>query len=464
MRNHIYRPAMFAFYDRTRIEKKLEAMAEKGWIIEQVGAPFWKYRKSEPKKLHVSVVYVADASVYDPSSTPSQDLLEDLSAENGWKLEVSWGQMQIFYNEQEKPIPLETDPVTQVEAIHRAMKKNGVRASYWNIAFSVWILVMLGIQFHLNPLGFLTSVSIWLIPDCMIIAANALLDLGFWHFWYRKASAAAEQGEFIELWNHRVLSWILSGLTILILVCMILSFRGRWAFAVLCFLPVTLTIVGVNGMRTAMQKAGVKKKTNFLVCLLTSVVLSITLLAGVCFVSIHYHLLDERKPVGSYEIYPGREIPVYADELPLRMEDLTDTTCQDWSLEREENASFLLSETTYHQWPLTDDPDVADMAYIITEPKFDFLYDFCKNEILSVNQDEVSDGTIWYVNHYEPIDPAPWDATEAYQLLNSTDAEHVIKRNDFILCYGDKIVELHMDDKQTLTEAQIKTIAEKLHP
>ncbi|MBR4036702.1 MAG: hypothetical protein IKJ05_08270 [Oscillospiraceae bacterium] len=37
--------------------------------------------------------------------------------------------MQIFYNENENPVPLETDPMVQVNTIHSAMKKNFIPSS-----------------------------------------------------------------------------------------------------------------------------------------------------------------------------------------------------------------------------------------------------------------------------------------------------------------------------------------------
>ncbi len=468
MRKYMRQFAMFAFYDRVRIEQHLEKMAARGWFLESIGTYFWKYRKEEPKKLHVSVVYVAEASAYDPAPTPGEELLEDLSAENGWKRVLSLGQMQIFCNEQENPVPLETDPVMQVESIHRAMKKHGIGGAWANLGCAIFILLLQGFQFHLNPLRFLTSISIWLVPLAFIMMANSILDLTFWHFWYRKASVAAEQGEFIEIWNHRTLTWILHGLSLLVLVGMFLSLGPGWLFMVLCVVLVLLLVAAVNGLRNIMKESGAKKDTNILVSIIAVVVLTFVMIGTTTFLGIRYHMLDHRTPVGSYQIHSGREVPIYADELPLRIEELTNTSCDKWSLERETSGSFLIRQTIYHQWPLNNDPDVPDLGYIVTEPNFASLYDFCKNEILSINQDETVDGVVRRINHYEPVDPAPWGASEAYQLVlsyNDFPAEPNPKlQNDFILCYEGRIVELHLDENCSINESQMKTVAEKLKP
>ena len=45
-----------AFYDKAAIEDRAAHMAEKGWLVEQPGPYFWKYRRIEPKRLAVNVV------------------------------------------------------------------------------------------------------------------------------------------------------------------------------------------------------------------------------------------------------------------------------------------------------------------------------------------------------------------------------------------------------------------------
>ena len=112
-----------AFYDKAAIEDRAAHMAEKGWLVEQPGPYFWKYRRIEPKRLAVNVVYFPKASEFDPSPTEGQIQLEELCKRDGWILAARWGQMQIFYNEQKDPVPIETDPVIQVETVRAAMKK-----------------------------------------------------------------------------------------------------------------------------------------------------------------------------------------------------------------------------------------------------------------------------------------------------------------------------------------------------
>lgn len=50
MENIKRRIEFFSLYDHTNIEKHLEKMASKGWMIEIIGSTFWRYKRIEPKK------------------------------------------------------------------------------------------------------------------------------------------------------------------------------------------------------------------------------------------------------------------------------------------------------------------------------------------------------------------------------------------------------------------------------
>jgi len=114
----------FSFYDQQAIQEKLEDMASKGWMLEKTGSFLWTYKRIEPKKLRFSVTYFPSASDFDPGPTDGELTKIDYCRQDGWVLVTSWGVMQIFYSENVDAVPIETEPVTQVENIRRSMKKN----------------------------------------------------------------------------------------------------------------------------------------------------------------------------------------------------------------------------------------------------------------------------------------------------------------------------------------------------
>ena len=74
MRDVKYRLETFTLYDYRGVERHLEAMEAKGWRLEKTGN-LWKYRRTEPKKVHYAVTYVPEASEFNPAPTAGQENL-----------------------------------------------------------------------------------------------------------------------------------------------------------------------------------------------------------------------------------------------------------------------------------------------------------------------------------------------------------------------------------------------------
>ena len=312
-----YRLNRFAFYDRERIQKRLEAMAQKGWILDKTGSTLWRYRKEKPRKVHISILYVADGSTYNPEPTSGENLLEDLSADNGWQLLARWGQMQIFYSEEENPKPLETDPVSQVEAIHRSMKKNGIPTARWQILNGLILLGMMLFQLFTFPVDYLSQgFWFWLIPDSVLIMLMGITSLILWHLWYKRATEAAQEGRYISVWNARWINLILGGINWILVVPMLLSFSGKYGFFALCLVSVIAVVFFVKWLTKTMKESGVKGKTNMRAGIGASIVMTLVVLALVSFIGIKYHLTFTSKPVGTYTIYEIQR-DVFADEIQI---------------------------------------------------------------------------------------------------------------------------------------------------
>ena len=126
--------ANFSFYDQRGIEKKLGQMAAQGWMIAQPGGLLWTYRKIRPQRLRFAVTYFPSASEFDPHPSQRQLMKEDFCAQDGWKLAARWEAMQIFYTDRADAVPIDTDPVTQVETIHRTMSKRILTAQLLSLA------------------------------------------------------------------------------------------------------------------------------------------------------------------------------------------------------------------------------------------------------------------------------------------------------------------------------------------
>ena len=150
-KRHIYRPAFYSFYDSQGIAAHLERMAARGWMVDSISGAFWRYRAIEPSQLHFAVTYFPKASSFDPGPTEGQQVFADYCAQVGWEPAVRWGQMQIFYTDQSDPVPLETDPVTQVENIRAAMRRNFLPGMLDTMALAIFQLVFFFWRMYTPP-------------------------------------------------------------------------------------------------------------------------------------------------------------------------------------------------------------------------------------------------------------------------------------------------------------------------
>ena len=190
---------MYSFYDRTGLQNYLEAQAAKGWMLDKAGTVCWRFRRCAPRKLKFSVVYFPEADLYDPKPGEGEETFRELCEHSGWQFIGSQAQMQIFYSEWENPVPIDTDPVIEVENIHKSMKKS-MLPGYWALMVSsiIWI-VNVFVQWNNDPLRYLSAnLTLYLTvfwPSMFLLCTGRIIA---YHLWFRKAKRAAENGEFLD--------------------------------------------------------------------------------------------------------------------------------------------------------------------------------------------------------------------------------------------------------------------------
>ena len=93
-------------------------------MLDKVTPLGWKFRREEPKNVHYTVCYFPGASPFDPEPTEAELTFREFCEHSGWEIVVSNGQMKVFRNENPDPVPIETDPLLELENIHAAAKKS----------------------------------------------------------------------------------------------------------------------------------------------------------------------------------------------------------------------------------------------------------------------------------------------------------------------------------------------------
>lgn len=457
---------IFSFYDRSGLERRLARMAEKGWLLEKIGTSLWTYRRIPPRKLTFCVYWFPTASAFDPEPSEEQRTFYDFCQHTGWVLAASYGQMQVFYNEAEDPTPIETDPMTAVDAIHRAVKRT-------TLPIQLVLLVMalvngaLFISRLLNdPVGILASAGNLFTGLCWVdVILMAAVECGSYFLWRRRAVRAAEQGEFWEAkgptkFQLGSLTVMGVGLVYYLISILISGRRMMYAITLLMFgvyLPCVYGLVG--GVRALLKRLRVSTAVNRAVTIVSAFAVSFGLIGaitmGTLFASSHGWFAGRDEETYTYH---GTTFTARRDTLPLTVEDLLGVDYDGYSREQRVEQSLLLAQYEMTQRARFDAADYKEMPrleYTVTLVRVPALYDLCKNAVLADWEDDwLPEGMRDYALS---VDSAPWGAKEAYRLTS----QEYGPRNRFLLCYEDRLVEIRFGD-WTPTPEQMALTGETL--
>lgn len=445
-----------SFYDSEAIQQKLEQMAARGWMIQKAGNLFWTYTKIPPQKLRFAVTYFPGASEFDPSPSEKQLEKEELCAQDGWRLVLRWDAMQIFCTDREDAVPIDTDPVPQVDNIHRTMQKKVLVGQLASALLVLWSLYLQLSQLWRDPADYLSDASrLFTIPLWLLLLLMTIWELIFYLRWERRAKEAAEHGVFLPVRAHPWLSWAAVGLASVFLLLSASFSSDGLLFLFFVTAAMVIPILLSRWMIGEMRRQGVSRRVNLAV---TCAVMFVLMIVGTGAVVVGAVIQgwrvtpgEESQPVGQYD-WDGRTMDVYDDPLPLEVEDLAQVDAR-WSKEARLQESPLLAYGDYRQDLLfTEEIQGYELRYEITDVKVPFLYDFVKDGFIRDNQDEVLE------KYLIPVDPAPWEAEEVYQ-VSWRDG---VLDDTYLVCWEKRIVEIKF--YWTPTREQIQIAAERLRP
>ena len=447
----------YSFYNHTGIERHLTEMALKGWLLESISNFYWTYRRIEPRNIHFCVTYYPRASDFDPEPSEDQQTFHDFCAHTGWKLACTWHQMQVFYNEKESPIPLETDPAMEVDTLHRACKKNFLPSYYLLLALG---LVMGGYflaRIYFDPIGLLSSSSKMLSGFaylCMMVIS--FIELCTYFSWYRKAKKATQDGIFVDTPST-------TGVQKVIVVFLLVA-AATWLFdlfslsnpilawiSVAMIIGMIVIIFAVNGVKLGLKKAKASRGLNKVLTLAASFLLPTILIGGITYGTIAGIFSNENSTV-----------PFDDSIIPLSVADFQDVDVDKYIEQNRNQETFMLAQRAVHMygdWRQEDFHELPDLQYTITTVKVPFLYDWCKNQLYN-DLDETNNPDV-PVGHrliYQEVNATPWGANAAYQIYQ----EEGYYLNWYLLCYDDRIIEIRFDWEPTTEDMAI--VNQKLNP
>ena len=426
-------------------------------MLEKLGGFFWKVRRIEPKKVHFTVSFFPKASMFEANSSDQQIMYQEYCAHSGWNLIASSAQLQIFCNEEEDPVPIETDPEIELQNIHKTAKKLYLPTYLSLLLVGIMPWLTISFSWRNDPLGFL-STNIYLVNILTSISAllmGATEVIGYFT-WYVKAKKAAQEGEFVPTKGRRRFQLVLVWLMVFGLAVFLLYYADSkislMMVAMLVLFAITSAIsVGVTKL---MKKMNFSARKNMIITYIIIGILSFGFVGLGTFGVIAglNRWKPEEKDLPTYEFHGSTHV-LYQDKLSLYVQDFmeVDEEVYSYRITGSSESLFVKLEEGY-QRPRYDRLDRPDLRYKIAEVKADFLFDFCLEAILEANKDVWSEdiyGNITY-DEFRKIDASPWGADAAYQEFSG---EHAL--STYLLCYGNIIIEFDPDWDMTSEQMAI---------
>lgn len=437
----------FSLYDLTGMERHLEKMAQKGWLLDKMSALGWRYRRIEPQKLHFTVSYCHRASAYDPEPTEEVQTFYDFCAHTGWRLAAEFGSMQVFYNDQEDPTPIDTDPAMEIQMVGREMKRA--------LPFEILLLLIgffmggswLYSLFH-SPIDLLASPTNLFTGLCWLaLLVWSAADMLTYLRWRRKAKQAAERGEFVPTHGcHRLLQAVMV-LVILGTVYFFVTARlpGLRILTAIMLLGFAALFLAVNGTKDFLKSRKVSRRKNQAATIAVDALLAVALMVGTSYAAITlarnggFSLAADIEPLLTIADLTGEEDPRYVVRSGV------------------EASVFLKVRNFTEEAHPAESVRLPELSCKIVDVYLPGIHGFCLRELLHERDDwegAAADGmaiTPYYV--YREIDGALFGAQAAWQrYAGGEDGEPT---GDYLLSWPGRLVTLECDWELTAEQMAI---------
>ena len=452
----------FAFYNSTGICRHLEKMAAKGWMLTRMSTLWWTYQRTEPRKLHFAISYLADLSMFDPDDLEDRLEFLDYCTHGGWHLACSTAQMHVFWNEEENPTPMETDPELELESIRASAWKGFLLGNGLLLGISLFQIFLFAMLYLGNPINFLSnSLQVFALMCFLIAAAWAVTDLICYFRWSSKAGKMAPLGNLPQAMDTHYLG---KGATYLLVILLLVEVvRGiasgqqtsLWMMAIPGCLLILLLSQIMQAMRDWLRRRGASRGLNRALVAVFWITGSLAYFVGISFLRPAANAAELAIRGAETYTVQGESYTAYQDAVPLSLEELTGAQTGSYSTRRTGDQTIFLSRYSVTQEPRLDaqnQDELPSLRYTVYSIFWPSLYEICKRDLLETGV--LMEQYILY--SYVPADPAPWGAEEAFQRLNNAGG----LENEFLLCYDNTLATIEFS--WTPTQEQMELAGKEL--
>lgn len=405
----------------------LERKVQEGWELTSKTGTMLGFKRVEPRNVKICAEVVLE-HIGDMEFSQYEELCEAA----GWKRIFSDGSIQVYENEDPDAVPISTDPLTKLNAVHaKCSLQNGFLLFSVLLILFVWKRLFIEGWDYNAYLSFMHLLGTFFLP---VIAVIAAASGGGYFLWYRKAKRDAEAGRSPVYRRSRISKTINAVMQAYILFglwggLLLDSWYGQHRSGLIVTgIVIAGAILYMIGFTFVDAQRNRQKRGHFaLYCaLLVPFVFILTFATGVLF--------DDH----SEYVYNGEKmVEVFTDEIPLTMEDMgIETTGYTDRYSDGEGSLFL-------QHFFGDDFSVNAEGYDLSYDLFTTENDRIYRRVIRERYRNFSG--------YKEVSDSGFTAERVYMKKEN---------KDLVLLYEDTILELDTDIP--LSNERKKVIEEKL--
>jgi len=178
------------YFERNELDSVAEFLEDKfahGWEMTSLTGASFGFRKTEPKKVKVSV----ELAENDGDETEKKRFIEYCEAD-GWTHFFDGGLLQFFFNEDLDAEPIHTDEEVKLKLVHK--KCFGVRVIFSLVVVAVIMLLFWTMYSDIKYWHLYSSQRVMHMVLMPLGIPLILISMGDYLLWYQKAKLALKRG------------------------------------------------------------------------------------------------------------------------------------------------------------------------------------------------------------------------------------------------------------------------------
>ncbi len=269
---------MYLSYECSAVEKYLEKMAEKGWLLESTKGGFFKFRKIKIRKIKYSVDVLDRVSIFDHKDSDVALEYRKYCEAAGWTYVCEDGNVQIFYTEGDKGIiSIHTDEEEKFKGVFRY----SIKIVYAQILLIVLFIFSIYSQLTNNTeMSLATNIGLFSLALMFsLILMNSIGIINFF-IWVVKAKGRLKENKLMPYNSYKQLKRknILIRAYYLILICIFLiaflfDSPGSSKLNIPMALIMLIFIISISCIKKIIERKKYSKDANMRIYIGSSLVL-----------------------------------------------------------------------------------------------------------------------------------------------------------------------------------------------